>query len=567
MRISKTCSAGFVALGLVACASPVTVPSFLEAAQSCRSVEDWACTASAANTAAEHAGALGQYDDLWKAQALVAEAALRQGDKPQAIAAFKAAQTAANASSGTLSLDMPPQPSGITKPEITQQLVALLLEQSDFATAFESAEYGRARGFVDLLTDTELAFNDNKATNQKIRALDKNIVGLRVQMAMAKGAALKALEASSSRLLAQRQSLLDTMAQTNPEWAAAYLPKAAKLAEVQAAMGPSELLAYALPQTNPHDVQWLLITQNNVTRLLLPEAAKKLHRRFENLGDAIALKQPKQQAEVLEAMRIELGVNSWPSATQIYVVPEGLLHWAPWAGILPGQPLTVLPNASWLARKPTPALSNADGKALVVGDPAFGGQLSQLPGARQEALQIAALYSTDPLLGRRAQKNEILTRGLTRESVLHLATHGFFRADAPLQSALYLTNDKGLATSVTAQEIFENPLRAHTVVLSACETGLGQALPDNDVMGLQRSFLLNGAQAVISSLWAVEDAGVANMMTMFHEIRSEQIQQSDTKRSNESVALAMTVSKAKAQGLPPATYAAFVVTGHVPVRQ
>jgi len=135
--------------------------------------------------------------------------------------------------------------------------------------------------------------------------------------------------------------------------------------------------------------------------------------------------------------------------------------------------------------------------------------------------------------------------------VLHLATHALFDPTHPLLSALFLT-DGARAEALTAEAIYAEPLPAGLVVLSACETGMGRVVAGEDLLGLTRSFYLSGAQAVLASLWPVNDEATELFMSAFHQ-----------KARNGTLGQAWLAARnaARARGLAPSEYGAFVLGG------
>ncbi|MBW4491482.1 MAG: CHAT domain-containing protein [Trichocoleus desertorum ATA4-8-CV12] len=210
-----------------------------------------------------------------------------------------------------------------------------------------------------------------------------------------------------------------------------------------------------------------------------------------------------------------------------------------------------------LATQPT----SRRGNALVLGNPTmpqislFPGEpkqaLSPLPGAEAEAKAIAPLLNTQAIIGDQGTKAAI-TQKMPQASIIHLATHGLLDDVQGLGSAIALApsgSDDGL---LTAAEIFDMKLQASLVVLSACNTGEGRITGDG-VIGLSRSLISAGVPSVIVSLWAVPDAPTAELMTAFYKNLQKQ--------PNKAQALQQAMLTTMATHPEPKDWAAFTLIG------
>ncbi len=196
---------------------------------------------------------------------------------------------------------------------------------------------------------------------------------------------------------------------------------------------------------------------------------------------------------------------------------------------------------------------------LVVGNPSpMPLNLSPLPASEQEAIAVATLLKTQPLIGAQATKATVLDR-LNRASIIHLATHGLLdystgprtSLDTPGAIALATTsNDNGLLTAIDI--LTQLNLQAELVVLSACDTGRGQITGDG-VVGLARSLIAAGTPSAIVSLWAVNDESTAALMAEFYR----SLQRGD----DHGVALRQAMLATMKVYPEPKDWAAFVLVG------
>ena len=214
-----------------------------------------------------------------------------------------------------------------------------------------------------------------------------------------------------------------------------------------------------------------------------------------------------------------------------------------------------------------------------------------LPGTRQEIDAIASLLPDATLLtDNRATENTV--KRLQGPDILHIATHGFFLKDAPLvapptflagsfriealppppgtlenpllRSGLALAGANKLESGsedgiLTALEVSGLDLYGtQLVVLSACETGVGEVANGDGIYGLRRALVLAGSRSQTISLWKVDDAGTKDWMVAYYQKLLQGVGRSEAVRQ---VQLQMLRNSEDPRYQHPYYWAAFIPSG------
>jgi CHAT domain-containing protein len=245
----------------------------------------------------------------------------------------------------------------------------------------------------------------------------------------------------------------------------------------------------------------------------------------------------------------------------------------------------------------------------------LGRRFTRLPATREEVLAIGGLFGKNECelyLGEQALEDVLRFRGAPR--ILHLATHGFFLEDAERPEVVETEDvaaDRGLvgvevqtppasAAAVSKPAVrVKNPLLrsgvalaganrpmaadpaeapdskgivtaekilglklwgTEMVVLSACETGLGEVRTGEGVYGLRRAFTQAGARSVVMSMWSVPDAETKELMIAFY--RGTQSGRTDRCQALRQAALQQMAVVRQRYGYPhPFYWGAFVFMG------
>jgi CHAT domain-containing protein/tetratricopeptide (TPR) repeat protein len=142
-----------------------------------------------------------------------------------------------------------------------------------------------------------------------------------------------------------------------------------------------------------------------------------------------------------------------------------------------------------------------------------------LPEQERLVRTLAQIYgpgNSTILTGKAAQEGTIkATAG--RYRILHFAAHGVLNNDDPMYSGLLLSSaSQDEDGFLEAREIAQMELHADVAVLSACETARGKVHEGEGVMGMSWALFVAGTPTTVVSLWQIDSAGTAKLMTVFH---------------------------------------------------
>ncbi|MBC7349483.1 MAG: CHAT domain-containing protein [Candidatus Aminicenantes bacterium] len=243
------------------------------------------------------------------------------------------------------------------------------------------------------------------------------------------------------------------------------------------------------------------------------------------------------------------------SLKKLLIIPDDILT------VLPFETLVLAEPADWLIKHYTisyaPSLSSLkelvhkqnrknrkkpSNNLLAVGDPYYGeleekyAELStktifqdlyslsdmkfyRLRYSQEEVRRITSQFPKSRALTREKASEDLVKRAnLADYRIIHFAAHGLIDDQKPARSAIVLTLDNDPAEDgfLQMREILNLKLNSDLVVLSSCQTGLGQFIRGEGVEGLSRAFFYAGASSVLISLWTVNDQVASQLMERFY---------------------------------------------------
>ncbi len=300
----------------------------------------------------------------------------------------------------------------------------------------------------------------------------------------------------------------------------------------------------------------LVLTKGSDPRLIVLDNGNQLETRYAKFyRNAVQQKMADQYSYDQFWARIEPALTG---KKVIYISPDGVynqinlntLKKTDGDYLLNRYDLFIIGNSKDLIALKNQKVSAPKKNAFLLGFPDYGGDaVAALPGTKIEIENIGKIlktggYVVTPYMQKAA--TEAIVKSMKGPAVVHIATHGYFQQDVEassvgvheenaknnplLRSGILLagasptikgevipnleSNDNGVLTAYEAMNL--NLEGTDLIILSACETGLGDVRAGEGVYGLQRSFLVAGAKALVMSLWKVDDAATQALMTNFY---------------------------------------------------
>lgn len=299
-----------------------------------------------------------------------------------------------------------------------------------------------------------------------------------------------------------------------------------KLAEVRAGLADGQVLIqyHVLPDVT---FAWT-IRNSGILQTRIDLKREDLVRKVEFYRDLISARQGSLSAqaggELYQKLVAPMGLRE---KEQLIIVPHDALHYLPFQALnLSGQFLIEMhsvsyaPSASALITIFKRPLVSVPRGVLALGNPDLNDPELALPGAQREVELIGKLYpDASVFIGKAATKQQMV-KGAASSRIMHVAAHAQVDSVDPLFSRIRLASNATNTGDLEAHEVYRLDLtNTETIVLSACDSGLGRVSNGDEIWGFTRAFLGAGASTLVVSLWPVADESTERLMSSFYSER------------------------------------------------
>ncbi len=436
----------------------------------------------------------------------------REGDNKRAIELYSRAIDVIEAQRSTINTEASKIGFLGNKQHIYHRTISALLSSGDQNSAFEYVERAKARALVDMLAANKTLAARNRPA--EMAALLNQLEDVEA------GEAAKNIPTDNTVRTMRSINIKETIKRADPELASLVSVIPPNLDEIRLSLNSDETLIEYYYE-GEHLYAFVLaasdLTSVRLNGMGLAEEVQNYRKALQNPASSDHLEISRRLYD-----RLLAPVDHLLKSNNLVIIPHGILHYLPFGTLASGSGfllerhgISYLPSASvlkFLKEKP----ANRIGNALIVGNPSLREERYSLKYAEQEARIIAEKFPSSRVLVRKEATETGFKYLAGNFRYIHVASHGFFASDSPLDSGLLLAGDEKNDGVLSVLDIYSLRLSADLVTLSACETALGKVNPGDDVVGLIRGFLYAGASSIVASLWQVDDAATSELMDRFY---------------------------------------------------
>lgn len=481
----------------------------------------------------------------------LARIAHQQGRRAQAVPLYEQAIHSLEAIRSDLAVEFFRATFLTDKLDLYRDLAGLYIEENAYEPAFAVIERAKARVAAERLTfrlqeETASAGQvDDVAIQTLAGTLQATLVQLEEAYKQREGRSGRPLAdsgpvappvAAIGELEARVQHLTQQIQQRRPLFSRFSLGQVTSVAALQTTLHTAIFL-----QFHRYEQQFAVFvtTQEGIVahRLLAPiteveQARQRLLAATNRLLDLAAtygreralrylpalLQEANDQLQALYTLLFAPLLPYLPANAALIIAPDDTLHYVPFHALYDGvhyllerHTISYIPSATILELCTRP-------RGPAAGTLLCGYDNGQLQAVAAEIATLAALFPDAEILVNEHATTDAFTSGAANKALLHLATHAAFRVDNPMLSSLAFADRR-----LTLAEISRLGLQANLAVLSGCETGRGE-LQGADLLGLAGGFIGAGVRALLVTLWRIEDASAAQLMTTFYRRSLQQAQ-------------------------------------------
>lgn len=426
-----------------------------------------------------------------------------------------------------------------TKVMVYERLLLLLIKYKDswpdmsaseaIVKAFQYSEQARSRTFLDLLGNKQI---EARIQSDTIWLNEEHMIRLKMnrlvqEINRSPSQSVLRVQLLEELVEVQREhgEILEKIKLRNSAYNMVISVQPPGLTDIQKVIDPgSVLIEYWVGEKDL--VIWVVKKSELHVRLVEIDRAT-LHRLVNYTRNSIAFRLDDYE-KTLSAMYdylIKPIEKQIIGASDIILIPHRSLHFLPFQALLTSDKKYLIEKYV-ISYAPSAGIFhysiNRDSESgskllsLALGNKVIG-NFSPLPGTEEEVIQLNRLYENTEVLPLNSFQESYFKENASAYNYIHLASHGVFNKQQPLYSYILMDASDQDDGRLTVNEIFGINLKSKIVTLSACETALGELEEADDFVGFSRAFIYAGTPSIVVSLWKVDDATTAWLMTRFNQ--------------------------------------------------